>query len=113
MNTIVIEEHSVDTVTRSQHSLREIKGRQAGLTGIGSAVDDNGEIHRLADTKKPRHETHGRACLTLNTLIVTKPYKMQEGREKVKDTKVERNGCHDIIGFATVDDTACIKQNET
>jgi hypothetical protein len=39
-------------------------------------VYHNGEIHRSADTKKPRHETHGRACLRLNILIVAKSYKM-------------------------------------
>jgi hypothetical protein len=76
MNAIVVEEHPVDTVTGSQHSLGKFQGRQTCLTGIGGTLYHYGEIHPSADTKKPRHETHGRACLRLNILIAAKSYKM-------------------------------------
>jgi hypothetical protein len=124
MNAIVIEEHPVDTMTGSQHSLCELQGRQACLTGIGCTMDDDGEFHgladkrladtKLADTKKPRHETHARACLASKVLIVAShTQQMQQGSEEVEDTQVERNSRHDVIGFAAIDDTAGVIQDET
>ena len=89
---------------------------------VGGSMDDNGEFHfkagpwdeLLSRNKKPRKTglfNNRRSIVLLAT--GQRSQQVQQMDKNIEDAEVQRNRCHDVVGFTTGNNPAGIKQDET
>ncbi len=81
-------------------------------TESSHVLRDNATERRLDPAVKPRDDG-ARAVTLLFPIPAQSAEDLQQTQEEIENIQIQRHSGHNIIGFATVNDTASIIQNET
>ena len=112
-NTFALKKKLADGVAFCNRSVDKSQGEREALTVLGVRADNERDVHDL-NMKNPGEA--GAFNVTLSVSVVAASEysdQVKQVDEDVENTEVQTHRCTNVIGLATMNDSAGVEQDQT
>lgn len=111
--TFTLKKTLADAVAFCNRSVNKSQGEREALTVLGVRANNERDVHGL-NMKNPGRAGAFNVTL-LGSVVAASEYgdEMKQVDKDVENTQVQTHRCANVIGFATVNDSARVEQDQT